>query len=104
MGTRIRALASSLVVVGAAACSSSSSAPPAITSSSPLCTGTGRCVVISPAAKETDIDGAFATVKNGDTIVFAAGMYHFENQLALGTANNVTVIGAGTGQSIREFT
>jgi parallel beta-helix repeat protein len=43
-------------------------------------------------------------VKDGDTIVFDAGTYHFENQLALGTANDVTVIGAGMGQSILDFT
>jgi parallel beta-helix repeat protein len=102
---RTRALACSLVVGAFAACSSSSSSsPPAITSSSPLCTGPGRCIVISPSAKETDIDGAFATVKDGDTIVFDAGTYNFENQLALGTANNVTVIGAGMRQSILDFT
>jgi parallel beta-helix repeat protein len=76
----------------------------AIGSSSPLCTGTGRCVAIPAGAAESDISGAFATVKDGDTIAFAAGMYSFDNQLALGMANNVTIVGAGIGQTNLDFT
>jgi parallel beta-helix repeat protein len=88
--------------VGALAlgCSSSSpAAPPA----SPLCKGTGRCVAIAAGAPETAIAGAFAQAKDGDTLAFAAGTYVFENQLALGMANGVTVIGAGQGKTILDF-
>jgi parallel beta-helix repeat protein len=76
---------------------------PAITSSSPLCTGSGRCVAISAKATETEISGAFAQVRDGDTLALAAGTYEFKNQLALGTANNVTVVGAGEGKTILDF-
>jgi len=93
------------VAVLAPACSSSSggSSQTGIGSSSPLCTGSGRCIAISPSASETNIDGALAQVQNGDTIAFAAGTYHFQNQFALGMANDVTVIGAGQGKTIFDF-
>lgn len=95
----------------AVACSSSTSSGPApaasssptISSSSPLCTGSGRCVAISARTAETDISGAFAQVKDGDTLAFAAGTYEFNDQLSLGTANNVTIIGAGEGKTIFDF-
>ncbi len=74
-----------------------------IGSTSPLCTGSGRCIAISPSASETDIDGAVATLQNGDTVAFAAGTYKFQNELALGMANDVTVIGAGQGKTIFDF-
>jgi parallel beta-helix repeat protein len=94
------------LVVLAPACSSSSGGGSAngIGSSSPLCTGSGRCIAISPSAKETDIDGAVATLQNGDTVAFAAGTYDFQNQLALGMANDVTIVGAGQGKTILDFT
>ncbi len=60
-------------------------------------------MAIAPTAKESDIDGAFATAKSGDTIALAAGTYHLQNQLALGAANDVTVIGAGMGKTILDF-
>jgi parallel beta-helix repeat protein len=60
-------------------------------------------VAISAKATETEIGGAFAQVKDGDTLAFAAGTYEFTNQLALGTANNVTVVGAGEGKTILDF-
>src|SRR6185437_11700127 len=89
-------------VAGVVACSSSSSSgPPApISSSSPLCTGTGRCVAISASATEAEVDGAFATAKSGDTIALAAGTYTFKNQLALANADNVTIVGAGQGMTV----
>ena len=60
-------------------------------------------MAISATATETDISGAFAQVKDGDTIALAAGTYEFNNQLALGTANNVTIVGAGEGKTILDF-
>ena len=91
--------------VGGFGCSSSSTAGPAapISSSSPLCKGSGRCVAIAANASETQIAGAFAEVKDNDTLAFAAGTYEFDNQLALGNANGVTVIGAGQGKTILDF-
>lgn len=86
-----------------AACSSSSGGGNGIGSSSPLCTGKGRCIAIGAGAAEKDIDAAFATVEDNDTLAFAAGTYEFKNQLALGTANGVTVIGAGQGKTILDF-
>src|SRR5258708_6393333 len=88
-----------LFILGAPACGSSSIAP----ASNPLCKGTGRCIAISAKTKESDIAAAFATVRDGDTIVFAAGTYAFTNQLALGTANGVSVVGAGLAQTILDF-
>jgi hypothetical protein len=60
-------------------------------------------VAISARATETEISGAFAQVKDGYTLALAAGTYQFSNQLALGTANNVTVVGAGEGKTILDF-
>lgn len=101
-------IASSCVVLLAVApgCSSSSGgggAPNGIGSSSPLCTGSGKCIAITPQASETDIDGAVATLQNGDTVAFAAGKYEFQNELALGMANDVTIVGAGQGKTILDF-
>jgi len=83
------------------ACGGSSSA--CIGSSSPLCTGSGRCVAIASCAKESDIANALASDADGDTVAFAAGTYEFNNQLALGTGNGVTVIGAGADQTTLDF-
>jgi parallel beta-helix repeat protein len=110
MAPFVRALPGALAALAIACSSSTSSAPapaasppPSISSSSPLCRGSGRCVAISAQAPETQISGAFAQVKDGDTLAFAAGTYEFNNQLALGTANNVTIIGAGEGKTILDF-
>jgi parallel beta-helix repeat protein len=95
------------VVVASGACSSSSgggsSLPAGFASSSALCTGTGRCIAIDSTAKETDISAAFASTKTGDVIAFGPGTYAFRNQLALGSASGVTVIGSGQGQTILDF-
>jgi parallel beta-helix repeat protein len=42
-------------------------------------------------------------VKDHDTIVFEAGTYAFTNQLAVGTANSVSIVGAGPTQTIFDF-
>ncbi len=80
-----------LGIVGSGCSSSSTGVGPAapaspISSSSPLCKGSGRCVAIAANASETQIAGAFAQVKDNDTLAFAAGTYEFNYQLALGTA------------------
>jgi parallel beta-helix repeat protein len=113
MAQLIRAIpvAIALLVV---ACGSGSSSPPAtgspamattpgISSTSPLCTGSGRCIAISAKAAETDILGAFATVKDGDTIALEAGTYQFNDQVTVGTANNLTIVGAGKGKTVLDF-
>lgn len=101
----VGAAAVGLLLVMSPACSSSSSSSSSngIGSSSPLCKGAGACIAISPSAKETDVDAAFATVPSGATIAFAAGTYQFQNELALGMANGVTVAGAGIGQTVLDF-
>ncbi len=47
--------------------------------------------------------GAFATVKDGDTIALAAGTYQFNDQITIGTANNLTIVGAGKGKTVLDF-
>jgi parallel beta-helix repeat protein len=69
----------------------------------PLCTGKGRCIAISPSWKEQDIAAAFATAKDDDTIAFAPGTFAFTNQLALGTANGVSIVGAGPDKTTLDF-
>jgi parallel beta-helix repeat protein len=70
------------------ACSKSSSAPAS------TCAG-GAAYCFTPSSSESDIAAAFASVKDGDLVTFAAGTYKFTNQLALGPASHVTVSGAG---------
>lgn len=97
----VLALGAVVVVVSAGACSSKSQS--CVGSSSPLCTGSGRCIAFAACASESDISTAFATVQDGDTLAFSAATYEFDNQLALGTADNVTVIGPGSGQTTLDF-
>jgi parallel beta-helix repeat protein len=94
-----------LAALVGAACGSSGGEPSASQSPAkdPLCTGSGRCVTFSPTAKEPDIAAAFSSVKDGDTIVFAPGTYAFSNQLALGTANNVSIVGSGADKTTLDF-
>ncbi|HEX3772351.1 MAG TPA: parallel beta-helix domain-containing protein [Polyangiaceae bacterium] len=87
------------MILAVGGCSSSSSSP----AGNAQCTGSGRCVTIAAGESESDISAAFASVKDGDTLAFAAGTFTFDNQLALGTANDVTVIGAGMGKTILDF-
>jgi parallel beta-helix repeat protein len=90
-------------VVAVAGCGSSSKSQSCVGSSSPLCTGSGRCVAFAACATESDISSAFATVEDGDTLAFSAATYSFTNELDLGAANGVTVIGPGSGQTTLDF-
>jgi parallel beta-helix repeat protein len=60
-------------------------------------------MVVCPSTAETDVSADFATVGTGDTIVFQPGTYEFDMQLALGMADDVTVVGAGMGQTVLDF-
>jgi parallel beta-helix repeat protein len=60
-------------------------------------------MVVCPSTSETDISADFASVGTGDTIVFQPGTYEFNMQLVLGMADDVTVVGAGMGQTILDF-
>jgi len=62
-----------------------------------------KCVAFTSSSKETDIAGAIATAKDGTCFDFAAGTYKFNNQLAFGTGNDITVTGAGIGKTIFDF-
>jgi parallel beta-helix repeat protein len=91
------------VVSVVSACGGSSKSQGCVGSSSSLCTGSGRCVAFASCATESDISTAFATVEDGDTLAFSAGSYKFSNELDLGTANGVTIIGPGSGQTTLDF-
>jgi parallel beta-helix repeat protein len=112
----IRSLCLVLVAVMGSGCSASATATPSHTvcadggrcadaspSANPLCPDAGRCVTIASGAAESDIAAAFASVQNGDAIVFAPGTYSFTNQLALGTADNVSILGSGSDQTTLDF-
>jgi parallel beta-helix repeat protein len=77
----------------------SDATPPA----NPLCPDAGRCITIPSNASEPDIAAAFAAAQNGDAIVFAPGTYSFTNQLALGKADNVSILGSGSDQTTLDF-
>jgi parallel beta-helix repeat protein len=62
-----------------------------------------KCVAFTSTSKESDIAGALATAKDGTCFDFAAGTYKFNNQLAFGTGNDITVTGAGIGKTIFDF-
>jgi parallel beta-helix repeat protein len=96
---RFFAFASPLAIL--VGCSSASS-PHAITPEAGA--PTPKCQSFSPSSGESAIAGAIATTKDGDCIDFAAGTYKFDNQLAFGTGNGVTVSGAGIGKTIFDFT
>ncbi len=90
-------------VVLFAACGGSSKSASCVGDSSPLCTGSGRCIALAACATESDVSSAFATVEDNDTIAFAEGTYEFDNELDLGMANGVTVIGPGSLQVTLDF-
>lgn len=96
-------IAASIALGALVACSSSSGSGSSCPSTSSLCTGKGRCIVVCPSTSESDISGDFASVQDGDTIAFEPGTYKFNMQLALGMANGVTVVGSGMGQTILDF-
>lgn len=85
---RTSLLAVAAFALSVAACSKSSPG-----GSSSCADGAAYC--FTPASAESAISAAFASVKDGDVISFAAGTYTFNNQLALGSASNVTIVGAG---------
>lgn len=58
------------------------------------CAG-GAAYCFTPDTPETTISAALGTLQDGDVVTFAAGLYKFNNQLALGAAKNVTIEGAG---------
>jgi parallel beta-helix repeat protein len=60
-------------------------------------------VSFSPTSREKDIASALSTATSGACFTFAAGTYTFDNQLALGNADGVTLSGAGMGQTIFDF-
>ena len=93
---RFFAFASPLAIL--VGCSSASS-PHAITPEAGA--PTPKCQSFSPSSGESAIAGAIATTKDGDCIDFAAGTYKFDNQLAFGTGNGVTVSGAGIGKTVK---
>lgn len=78
----------------AAACGSSSSNPDG---------GTGNVVNVDPSMSTSTIASAFSTAAANSTIQMAAGTYHLNNSLNLAANNNITVKGAGAGQTILDF-
>jgi parallel beta-helix repeat protein len=102
-GNWILAPIAPVAVAAFVACSSSSGSGSSCPSTSSLCTGKGKCIVVCPSTTESTISGDFAQVGTGDTIVFEPGTYQFNMQLALGMADDVTIVGAGIGQTILDF-
>ena len=80
--------------VVAAGCSSNSGPP--------CPSGVTSCVSIGAGTTSDDIETDFATLKDGDTVVFGAGTFMMTDTITI-AANNVTVIGAGSGQTIFDF-
>jgi parallel beta-helix repeat protein len=66
-------------------------------------TDASKCTSFTSSSKESDIAGAIATAKDGACFEFSAGTYKFNNELAFGTGNNITVSGAGIGKTIFDF-
>jgi parallel beta-helix repeat protein len=104
----------SFVVAVTAGCSSSSSPTGTSDASTPKpdaatdapsdrSTETSNCKSFTPSSTESEIAGAIATSADGECIEFAAGTYKFDNQLALGTGNGVTISGAGIEKTIFDF-
>jgi parallel beta-helix repeat protein len=61
------------------------------------------CQSFTPSNTESEINAALGQAKDGACFSFAAGTYKMNNQLTLGTANGVTMSGAGIGQTIFDF-
>jgi parallel beta-helix repeat protein len=81
----------------AAACGSSSSG-----SSAPACDAPSPCVAVAASDGEQKVQEAFATAKEGQTIILGEGRFKLSNTLAL-ASNRVTVKGAGRGKTILDF-
>ncbi len=75
---------------------------PVTACSSPAPAGS-TCTSFTPASKESDMAAALANAADGSCVTFAAGTYTLNNQFAMGTGNDVTVSGAGIGQTIFDF-
>jgi parallel beta-helix repeat protein len=86
-----------LLPLGACSSASTQTTPKTTPPPGPTCTS------FKATDSESDIAGAIATTKDGDCFTFAAGTYKFDNQLAFGTGNGVTMTGAGIGQTIFDF-
>ncbi len=74
-------------------------------SSGPACPAgvTGaQCVSIGSGTSADDIEAKFASLTDGQTVVFGAGTFMMKDTIII-AANNVTVIGAGMGQTIFDF-
>jgi parallel beta-helix repeat protein len=61
------------------------------------------CQSFTPDNTESEINAALGQAKDGACFTFAAGTYKLNNQLTMGTGNNVTVTGAGIGKTIFDF-
>lgn len=72
-------------------------------SSGPPCpTGVTQCVSIGAGASADSIEADFASLTDGQTVVFGAGTFLMTDTIII-AANNVTVIGAGSGKTIFDF-
>jgi parallel beta-helix repeat protein len=61
------------------------------------------CTSFTPASSESDMSAAVANAADDSCVTFAAGTYKLNNQLVLGTGNNVTISGAGIGATVFDF-
>jgi len=96
-----RPLAASLVLLFTAACSSSASSPDP-------CTGvSGACVGFSSSTSTAQIVATLAQAASDTTYAFAPGTYAFGSNIEIlitATAGkNLTIQGAGSGQTILDF-
>jgi parallel beta-helix repeat protein len=63
----------------------------------------GNVVNITTSMNESQISAAFSNAAADSTLQFAAGTYKFTNSLNLASKNNITVKGAGIGQTILDW-
>lgn len=71
--------------------------------SGPACPGgTTTCVSIGSGTSAADIENKFATLTDGSTVVFGEGTFAMNDTIII-AANNVTVMGAGMGKTIFDF-
>jgi parallel beta-helix repeat protein len=107
---RLNHLAVLAVAASLAACSNNSSNDGGTDAgadggSGPCACVTGTCIpFIAGTSTEADIDTAFTTAKNGTTLAFGPGTFHFVNTLQLVSQNDITVMGAGIDVTILDFT
>jgi parallel beta-helix repeat protein len=71
--------------------------------SGPACpSGTSACVSIGAGTSAAEIEKRFATLTDGSTVVFGEGTFAMNDTIII-AANDVTVIGAGMGKTIFDF-